>query len=201
LIAASDEDLVAALDEDARPMRSISINKVPALLPPVAVKDEHQRRARALAEAPELRQRLIAAMAARYPADPDTAPQHVEQQIFHGFYSWNDKARLKEFQVADWQRRQEIVATFEDARLRQLGARLVAFYATNLLSDSDRCRYTSWRLERWNADTEAEWMTFEQARQALREMQSASPHDPSILEEIDAFIEGLESSIARGEPV
>jgi exodeoxyribonuclease-1 len=201
LIAASDEDLVAALDEDARPMRSISINKVPALLPPVAVKDEHQRRARALAEAPELRQRLIAAMAARYPADPDTAPQHVEQQIFHGFYSWNDKARLKEFQVADWQRRQEIVATFEDARLRQLGARLVAFYATNLLSDSDRCRYTSWRRERWNADTEAEWMTFEQARQALREMQLASPHDPSIIEEIDAFIEGLESSIARGEPV
>jgi exodeoxyribonuclease-1 len=201
LIAASDEDLVAALDEDARPMRSISINKVPALLPPVAVKDEHQRRARALAEAPELRQRLIAAMAARYPADPDTAPQHVEQQIFHGFYSWNDKARLKEFQVADWQRRQEIVATFEDARLRQLGARLVAFYATNLLSDSDRCRYTSWRRERWNADTEAEWMTLEKARQALREMQLASPHDPSILEEIDAFIEGLESSIARGEPV
>jgi exodeoxyribonuclease-1 len=140
-------------------------------------------------------------MAARYPADPDTAPQHVEQQIFHGFYSWNDKARLKEFQVADWQRRQEIVATFEDARLRQLGARLVACYATNLLSDSGRCRYTSWRRERWNADTEAEWMTLEKARQALREMQLASPHDPSILEEIDAFIEGLESSIARGEPV
>ena len=203
LIAASDEDLMAALDEDARPMRSISINKVPMLLPPVAVKDEHQRRARALAEAPELRQRLIDAMAKRYSADPDAAPRHVEEQIFDGFYGRDDKARLKEFQTADWPRRQEIVATFEDARLRRLGARLVAFYAPNLLSDSDRRRYIAWRRERWNApaDTVVGWMTFEQARQALLDMQMASPHDPSILEEIDAFIEGLESSIARGEPV
>ena len=203
LIAASDEDLMAALDGDARPMRSISINKVPVLLPPVAVKDEHQRRARALAEAPELRQRLIAAMAKRYSADPEAAPRHVEEQIFDGFYGWDEKARLKEFQTADWPRRQEIVATFEDARLRQIGARLVAFYAPNLLSDSDRRRYIAWRRERWNApaDTVVGWMTFEQARQALLDMQMASPHDPSILEEIDAFIEGLESSIARGEPV
>ena len=202
LIAASDEDLMAALDGEARPMRSISINKVPVLLPPVAVKDEHQRRARALAEAPELRQRLIDAMAKRYSADPKAAPRHVEEQIFDGFYGWDDKARLKEFQAAEWPRRQEIVATFEDARLRQLGARLVAFYAPNLLSDSDRLRYIAWRHERWNApvDTGVGWMTFEQARQALLDMQMASRHDPSILEEIDAFIEGLESSIARGEP-
>ena len=203
LIVASDEDLMVALDGDARPMHYISINKVPVLLPPVAVTDEHHRRARALAEAPELRQRLIDAMSKRYSADPDGASRHVEEQIFKGFYGRNDKARLKEFQASEWPRRQEIMATFEDSRLRQLGARLVAFYAPNLLSDSDRRRYIAWRRERWNApvDTGVGWMTFEQARQALLDMQMASPHDPSILADIDAFIAGLASSIAHGEPV
>ncbi|MBO6885826.1 MAG: exodeoxyribonuclease I [Marivita sp.] len=190
LITASDADLMAAMDAEPRPLRSISINKVPMLLPPATVTDEQRRRALALAEAPELRQRLIAAMAASYPADSDTAPQHVEQQIFNGFYGWNDKARLKEFQGADWPRRQEMVATFEDARLRQLGSRLVAFYAPNLLSDSDRRRYIAWRRDRWNAstDTEVEWMTLGKARQALLEMKAASAQDPAMLEEIEAFI-------------
>lgn len=203
LTAASDADLVAAMEGEPRPLRSISINKVPVLLPPVMVTDEQRRRARVLAEAPELRQRLIAAMAARYPADSDTAPQHVEQQIFNGFYSWNDKARLKEFQGANWPRRQEIVATFEDARLRQLGARLVAFHAPKLLSDSDRRRYIAWRRERWNApaDVEVEWMTLEKARRALLEMPAAAKQDQSMLEEIEVFIAALSASIANREAV
>lgn len=190
LITASDADLMAAMDAESRPLRSISINKVPMLLPPATVTDEQRRRALALAEAPELRQRLIAAMAARYPADSDMAPQHVEQQIFSGFYNWNDKARLKEFQGADWPRRQEIVATFEDARLRQLGARLVAFHSPNLLSDSGRRRYIAWRRDRWNVSTDAEveWMTLGKARQALLEMKAASAQDPAMLDEIEAFI-------------
>ncbi|MBO6883046.1 MAG: exodeoxyribonuclease I [Marivita sp.] len=200
LIMASDQDLMAARDAEPRLLRSISINKIPVLLPPLTLTDEYQRRARALAEGPELRQRLISAMATRYPAEPDATPRHVEQQIFNGFYSWNDKARLKEFQGADWPRRQEIVATFEDARLRQLGARLVAFYAPNLLSDSDHRRYIAWRSERWSADTGAGWMTFEHARQALLELQVAESQDPSMLEEIEAFIVALGSSITCGEP-
>jgi len=201
LITASDANLMAAMDAEPRPLRSISINKVPMLLPPATVTDEQRRRALALAEAPELRQRLIAAMTARYPTDPDTAPQHVERQIFNGFYSWNDKARLKEFQGADWPRRQEIVATFEDARLRQLGARLVAFHSPNLLSDSDRRRYIAWRRDRWNAstETEVEWMTLEKARQALLEMKAASAQDPAMLDEIEAFILELGTGIASGE--
>lgn len=197
----SDEDLLVAIDGEPRLLRSISTNKVPVLLPPVSVTEEQRRRAQALSEAPELRQRLIAAVTARYPADLEAEPEHVERQIFKGFYGWNDKARLKEFQEADWPRRQEIVATFEDARLRQLGARLVAFYAPNVLSDSDRRRYIAWRRDRWNpsVDGDVQWTTFEQARQALSGMRGAEGYDPSMLEEIEAFIVGLDSRTARGE--
>lgn len=202
LMTASDAELISAMEAQRFRLRSVSINKVPMLLPPATVTDEQRRRANALAEAPELRQRLIAAMAARYPADPEAGPQHVEQQIFKGFYSWHDKARLKAFQEADWPRRQEIAASLQDARLRQLGARLIAFHAPNLLSESDRRRYIAWRSERWNvpAETEVEWMTLEKARQALREMRAEETQDFIMLQEIEAFIFGLEASIASGEP-
>lgn len=95
------------------------------------------------------------------------------------------------------------MATFEDARLRQLGSRLVAFYAPNLLSDNERRRYIAWRRERWNApaDTEVEWMTLEKACQALLEMQAAPVQDPSMIEEIEAFMAGLAASAANGEAV
>ncbi len=202
LINASDADLMTAMDAEPRPLRSISINKVPMLLPPATVTDEQRRRAQVLSGEPELRQRLIAVMTTRYPAAPYTELQHVERQIFNGFYSWNDKVRLKEFQGADWLRRKEIVATFEDARLRQLGGRLVACHAPSLLSDSERRRYISWRRERWNAaaDTEVEWMTLEKAREALVEMQAAAALDPAMLGEMEAFIVGLEARATNEEP-
>jgi len=203
LIKASDQDLMAAMDAEPRPLRSISINKVPILLPPASVTDEQRGRAQVLADSPELRQRLITAMTARYPARTEAGPLHVERQIFNGFYSWQDKARLKEFQEADWPRRQEIVATFEDARLRQLGARLVAFYAPNLLSESECRRYISWRHKRWNApaDADVQWTTFEQARQTLSGMRGAEGCDLPMLDEIEKFMVRLEAIATNGERV
>lgn len=202
LITASDADLVAAMDSDPRPLRVISINKVPMILPPVTVTEEQYRRAQALAGAPELKQRLISAVNTRFSIDADAGPQHVERQIFNGFYSWNDKARLKEFKRVDWPRRQEIVATFEDPRLRQLGTRLVAFYASNLLSDSDRRRYIAWRRERWSAPEEAdvEWMSLKKASKALREMRAERAQDLTMLEEIEAFLVRFDSGATSGEP-
>jgi exodeoxyribonuclease-1 len=193
LINASDADLMAAMDSEPRLLRSISVNKVPVLLPPATVTDEHRRRARVLAEAPELRRRLITAMTARYATVFPAEPQPVEEQIFNGFYDWNDKAGLKEFQRADWRRRQEIVAEFQDARLRQLGRRLLAFYAPKLLSVREQRQYSDWRRARWDAtgEDEVKWMTLVKARQAISEMKSAGLYDLETLTEIEDFIDGF----------
>ncbi len=190
LTAASDADLVATMEGEPRPLRSISINKVPVLLAPVTVTNEQRRRARALAMAPELRQRLIEAMTTRDDAETDARPQHVEQQIFSGFYGWRDKARLKEFLQADWPQRQEIVATFEDARLRQLGKRLVAFYAPHLLSGSERRRFFAWLKDRWYSSFEGHppWMTIETAKKALDEMRAMATYGGQSLSDMEQFI-------------
>ena len=73
-------------------------------------------------------------MAARFAEDPDAPAKPVERQIYGEFYSNADKQLLQEFQHAPWPRRQEIVASLSDTRLRQLGRRLVAFYSPELLT-------------------------------------------------------------------
>lgn len=200
LINATAEELTAAIEAKPSPIRFITVNKVPLLLDPVAATDEQRRRVRLIAEAPEFRQRVVATMAVRKgsPTAPELPPP-VEQQIFNGFYSWSDKALLTEFQAADWPRRQEIVASFGDARLRQLGRRLVASCAPALLSEEERRLFAVWCHERWHApeQPEPEWTTFVKARRAISEMKASSLNDLATIEEIEGFLSGLEAAVTE----
>jgi len=203
LISATAEDLSAAIEAQPGLIRFVTVNKVPLLLDPVSVTDEQHRRVRLIAEAPEFRERVAAVMAARKAVTLAAEPELVEKQIFSGFYSWSDKALLKEFQAADWPRRQEIVASFGDARLRQLGRRLVASYAPALLSEEERGQFAVWRRERWHAPehAETEWTTFGKARQAISEMKTSSSYDLVPLEEIEIFISDMETAAEQGTTI
>ncbi|WP_412509161.1 hypothetical protein [Roseovarius sp. SYSU LYC5161] len=83
------------------------------------------------------------------------------------------------------------MAEFQDARLRQLGRRLLAFYAPKLLSERGQRQYSDWRRGRWDATGEdkVKWMTLVKARQAVSEMRSAGLYDPETLTEIEDFID------------
>jgi len=122
----------------------------------------------------------------------------VEKQIFGGFYSHADKALLAEFQRVDWRRRQEIMAALDDARLRQLGRRLVAFHAPELLAPEDRSRFEAWLRERWSApDTqETGWMTTDKAQRALDELQASRELDGKRVAELADFLDGYVSRLS-----
>ena len=192
-VTADDAAVFAAVDGAPRIIHAVSINKCPALLALQDPSSEHSRRARVIADAPEFRDRVSRALAARFPEAPDAPPPPVEKQIFDGFYSPADKALLRKFQSADWRRRREIVSAFADARLRQLGRRLIAFHAPDLLSAGERQQFDDWLRVKWTApDLPAtEWMTFEKARRALDEMRADGSYDSGIVDEIDAFLDSL----------
>ena len=190
LLAADDAAVFAAVDVTPKVIRAFSINKSPALLAVAAPSAEQLRRAEVIANAPEFRTRVGQALAARFPADPAAHTPPVEKQIYGGFYSNADKALLAEFQRADWRRRQEIVATLADPRLRQLGRRLVAFHSPELLSAEERGQYEAWLQERWSAPDvpETEWTTRDRARAALDEMRGDGGIDPGLVFEIGAHL-------------
>jgi exodeoxyribonuclease-1 len=86
-LEASDEAIFAAVDATPKIIRGVSTNKAPALLEHTAPSAEHLRRATVIANAPEFRRRVGAAMAARFAEDPDAPPKPVERQIYGEFYS------------------------------------------------------------------------------------------------------------------
>lgn len=189
-LQADDAALAAAVTGSSRIIHPLAINKAPALMPAPAPSAELTRRAQVVANAPEFRARVGAALAARFAQDPDAPAPPVERQIYAGFFSHSDKALLREFQSADWPRRQEIVASLSDARLRQLGRRLVAAHAPELLSPAEAAQYRDWLRARWSV--EAEWTSLAKARRDLGRMRADGAAPPALLDEIDAFLDRFE---------
>ena len=193
-LSADDAALFAAVDATPKIIRSLSVNKTPALLSFSAPTELQLHRAEVIANAPEFRARVARALAARFPEDPAAPTPLVEKQIFGGFYSKADKALLAEFQRVDWPRRQEIAAALSDPRLRQLGRRLVAFHAPHLFSPEEWAKYEVWLRERWSAldAPETEWMTAGKAQRALDEIRGKEGLDASLVAEIAAYLQDFD---------
>jgi exodeoxyribonuclease-1 len=193
-LTADDATLFAAVDATPKVIRSLSVNKTPALLSLPTPTELQLRRAEVIANAPEFRARVAQALAARFPEDPAAPTPLVEKQIFGGFYSHADKGLLAQFQRVDWPQRQEIVAALSDLRLRQLGRRLVAFYSPQLLSTEERAQYEVWLRGRWSATDvpETEWMTAGKAQLALDEIRGKAGLDASLVAEIAAYLQGFD---------
>ena len=189
LLGASDDELFAAVDDTPKIIRAVATNKVPALFELPEASEEHLRRAAVIAGAPEFRARVGEAMSKRYQDDPDAPPKPVEERIYDGFYSREDKRLLEEFQEAGWARRQEIVEDLGDARLQQLGRRLVAFHAPELLSAEEAGRLEAYLKDKWGAPGDAKWTTLEGAKAAIAELRDGGAADDAALQEIEAFIE------------
>lgn len=189
-LGASDEAIFAAVDATPKIIRGVATNKAPALLEHTAPSAEHLRRATVIASAPEFRQRVGAAMAARFVEDPDAPPKPVERQIYGEFYSDADKQLLQEFQRATWSRRQEIVGALSDPRLRQLGRRLMAFYSPELLTADETALFKAYLGDKWSAPDapETEWVTFEKAEAAVRDLRAAGAAEPNELDAIASFL-------------
>ena len=123
------DGLVAAMQGPDRAIRIVTSNKMPALaeidlLPDVGVPQaEIARRASQIAQDSEFAARVAQALAQRYPPWP--AAEVVEARMYEGFPSRADEARMVGFHTAPWTGRAELVETFDDDRLRELGRRLV----------------------------------------------------------------------------
>jgi len=198
LLTADDAAVFAAVDATPKLIRSVTVNKSPALLSVAAPSAEQLRRAEMIANAPEFRARVGQALAARFPEHADAPIPPVEKQIYGGFYSHADKALLSEFQRVGWPRRQEIIATLVDLRLRQLGRRLVAFHAPELLSPEERAQYRAWLEGRWSAPdvAETEWTSRDRAHAALDRMRVDEGSDLRLVSEIEVYLQNF--GTARG---
>lgn len=110
------------------------------------------------------------ALDARFSED-EPVQLEVEDQIYSNFTSQNDKSLLELFQTATWLERANIINKLSDRRLQQLGKRLVAFYAPELLTDQQHVDFNNFLNRRWSAaGDKAPWMTAEEVWIALEKL-------------------------------
>ena len=207
LLDAGEAELSAAAEGAGRVFHAVQTNKAPMLLDIAEPGQALLDRAAAVEGAPEFRRRVAGAMTPRYSLDADAGADPgadpgadkgagsgegaVEKRIFEGFYSRDDKRLLEEFQGAGWPRRQEIVEALGDARLRELGRRLVALYAQELLDPAEAAGFRDGLRRKWMppAGAETEWTTLNDARAKIGELRGHGTADAALLDAIAGFIE------------
>lgn len=142
------DGLVKAMQGPDRAIRIVTSNKMPALVDTSLWPDfgtaaaEIARRASEVAQDGPFAARVGQALAQRYPPWP--AAEVVEARIFDGFPSRADEGRMQAFHAATWPERAELVETFEDDRLRELGRRIVFLEQPEVLRPEIRQGLETW---------------------------------------------------------
>ena len=180
-----DSNIDAAVSGTPKLIRTVSVNKCPSFFEIENVMPEMAKRAEFITNSSDFRARIGNALAGRYAEREESV--HVEQRIYAGFYSSSDRRLLERFQQVDWDDRLALIDQFEDARLRQLGKRLVFLYRPDLLSDKHRKAMQSAIRDRWlSNDPDTPWTTLSSADAQLDDI---NKHQAVGSTELTALIE------------
>lgn len=168
LMTLDDVSLAARLNRTPKPVRRVRPNAAP-FVTPLAHGEAFGNlayatllpRADAVQSDHEFCQRLIK-LSARQTGVPS---QHVEEQIFDGFPSASDKARMSRFHAAEWCDRYTIVEGFEDRRYRCLGRRLIYAHCPESLPEATRLEEAALLAARLTGDGHSNppWTTLSKA--------------------------------------
>lgn len=187
-VDADDETLFKAISASPKIIRAVSINKVPNLFEGSSMEGRFRDRAQLIAKRPDFQKRVGIALANRYP-ETDMTNEPVEKRIYDGFYTRHDLDALKKFQNANWEERVEIVSSFKDKRLKQLGKRIIAFENSKLCSEADSEKFQGYLREKWfsSQDAKPEWTTIHNVKEELAEIREKKLISIEKFEELKDF--------------
>ena len=124
---------------------------------------------------------------------------YIEEQIYSGFLTPQDKARLVEFRKSNWESRLTIVNSLADPRYRELGIRVIYCERPEILEEVDRNRMDNWvKQQIFNPDPKVPWTTLNKARLELEEISKmASSEQQVLLNSISDFYGNLEGKWSK----
>ena len=161
-----------AIKGTPKKIRTLAVNKSETFRVIENPSEEMLEFCETIKEANTLQSLVSEVLSERY-ADTEQTNLEVEEKIYSGFYGNSDKELLEQFQSASWPERVSIINDFADERLKQLGKRLIAFYAQELLTDEQRTAFRAFVKRRWNTSIdEAPWTTAEHIWASLDELKS-----------------------------
>ena len=172
LTQASKLSVSEAIEGTPKKIRTLAVNRSETFRVIENPSEEMLEFCETIKEANTLQSLVSEVLSERY-ADTEQTNLEVEERIYSGFYGNSDKELLEQFQTASWPERVSIINDFTDERLKQLGKRLIAFYAPELLTDEQRSAFKAFVQRRWNTSMdEAPWTTAEHIWASLDELKS-----------------------------
>ncbi|MAT87798.1 MAG: exonuclease I [Aestuariivita sp.] len=188
LIFGSEEDVCRAIEGSPKRIRPLAINQAETFQLAKPSSDSHTLICATIEENPKFREMVSKALAGRFSNEADSY-QPVEEKIYNGFIPNSDKNLLDQFQQADWQERYEIIRSLKDDRLRQLGQRLVAFYAPELLSKEQVEKFKKFVRSKWEVqDNDVSWTTVDEVADQLKELDDEGA-DKKFINDLRRFFE------------
>ena len=172
LSQASKLSVSEAIEGTPKKIRTLAVNRSETFRVIENPSEEMLEFCETIKEANKLQSLVSEVLSERY-ADTEQTNLEVEEKIYSGFYGNADKELLEQFQTASWPERVSIINDFTDERLKQLGKRLIAFYASELLTDEQRSAFKAFIQKRWNTSIDdAPWTTAEHIWASLDELKS-----------------------------
>lgn len=207
LLTLKDEQLATRLGRPPKPVRSLKVNASPIMASPDAAPTgtsgadldpaELARRAELLRSDAAFRARLVNAIQRTKPERESST--YVEERIYDGFTTPADQKLLVKFHTAAWQDRTTIVTTLADARLRELGTRLIHHERPDVLSPDVRSALDKAMAQRVvSTDSGVPWLTIPKALDELAPMlKNARGDELARLEECHSYL--IEREAAANE--
>jgi exodeoxyribonuclease-1 len=138
-----------------------------------------------------LADRLLAAAKASetdYPPSP-----YVESQLYDQFISFEEEEKMAKFRAAAWEQRTEVLNTFTDRRLFQLGRRVLFYERPDLLDSTMRRKMADGLALRLRPEksTNVPWLTIDTVANAVNAHVTTDPRSMEIIRSYRSYLERL----------
>ena len=187
VILGDNELIEAAMQKSPQRIRNIAINQADTIRPAKNTNAEWDHICAVIEDNIDFRKTVSECIIDRYESDENDDEKTIEQKIYGGFYSNEDKSILEQFQLASWEERLHLLSRFSDERLKQLGRRLIAFYAPELLTTKEQDAFNEYLKNKWVSEEEkAKWTTIKDVKKQIEELEEKRC-DISVLNDLKDF--------------
>jgi exodeoxyribonuclease I len=172
VILGNNELIEEAMQKSPQRIRNIAINQADTIRPSKNTNAEWDHICAVIEENIDFRKAVSASISNRYDNDEVNEERPIEEKIYGGFYSNEDKFILENFQLASWEDRLDLLSNFSDERLKQLGRRLIAFNAPELLTADEQDAFGEYLKNKWETnDDKSNWTTTSRIKKQLQELE------------------------------
>ena len=186
LINGTKQDVIEALTKSPHRIRSLRLNQADTIRPTSNAENVSDHISDIIKNNTAFQDLVSECLVEKYAA-AEEADLPVEEKIFDGFYTNNDKNILQQFQDSSWQERLLLLDNVQDERIQQLGRRLIAFNAADLLDERHHNIMRKFISEKWDTKEEGiKWTTISSVKRQLVEL-AEDGFDQNLLDEMKTF--------------